>query len=236
MALDRVTIDVPRGSRTVLIGPSGCGKSTLLRIIAGLSTPQSGVVRFGGEPLVRANLANVRSRLGYMIQEGGLFPHLRVSRNVGLAAQQAGWPPRRIAERIEALCALTQLPTALLSRFPDEISGGQRQRASLMRALMLDPEVLLLDEPLGALDPMVRYEIQQELRSVFARLGKTVLMVTHDISEAALLGETLVLMRAGRVVQQGPLRDLAESPAEDFVTEFISAQREPMRLAVESLA
>jgi osmoprotectant transport system ATP-binding protein len=127
------------------------------------------------------------------------------------------------------------LPQALMVRFPAELSGGQRQRVSLMRALMLDPDLLLLDEPLGALDPMIRYELQQELKSIFGQLGKTVVMVTHDIAEAAYFGQTLVLMREGRIIQSGPFRALAQTPAEPFVEQFITAQREPMEQLAEVL-
>jgi osmoprotectant transport system ATP-binding protein len=134
------------------------------------------------------------------------------------------WIDARLAE----LARLVRLPKALMRRFPAELSGGQRQRVSLMRALMLDPELLLLDEPLGALDPMIRYELQQELNSIFAQLGKTVVMVTHDIAEAAYFGHTLVLMRDGHIVQAGPFKALAQTPAEPFVEQFINAQREPM--------
>jgi osmoprotectant transport system ATP-binding protein len=163
-----------------------------------------------------------------VIQEGGLFPHLNVRENVTVMARylrrDAAWIDGRLAE----LAQLVRLPQELMTRFPAELSGGQRQRVSLMRALMLDPDLLLLDEPLGALDPMIRYQLQQELKTIFAELGKTVVLVTHDIAEAAFFGQTLVLMRDGRIVQTGSFRDLARNPAEAFVEEFISAQREPM--------
>jgi osmoprotectant transport system ATP-binding protein len=227
-ALDGVSGAIARGLTTLLIGPSGCGKSTLLRMIAGLVTPDRGEVEFDGEPIEATRLAAIRLRIGYVIQEGGLFPHLTIERNVTLMARHLRWPAARIAARVEELVSLTQLPPELLRRYPGELSGGQRQRASLMRALMLDPDLLLLDEPLGALDPMIRYDVQQELKALFARLQKTVLMVTHDLSEAAVLADEVVLMRAGRIVQRGPLATLAESPAEPFVSQFISAQRAPM--------
>ncbi len=141
--------------------------------------------------------------------------------------------PDWIHSRIAELAQLVHLPGELMKRFPDELSGGQRQRVSLMRALMLDPELLLLDEPLGALDPMIRYELQQELKNIFSRLGKTVVMVTHDIGEAAFFGHTLVLMRDGRIVQTGTFKDLIRNPAEPFVEQFISAQREPLAQLAE---
>lgn len=228
-ALDGVDLDCPRAATTVLIGPSGCGKSTLLRLAAGLIKPDAGEVRFEGEVLGPANLPAARRRMGYVIQEGGLFPHLTVRENVTLMARELGWPrPRREARLLE-LAALTRLPVALYDRYPLEVSGGQRQRAALMRALMLDPDLLLLDEPLGALDPMIRVELQQELSTIFAQLGKTVLLVTHDLAEAVYFGHRLVLLHEGRVVQQGAAADLLERPATPFVRAFVNAQREPQR-------
>ncbi|UCE90406.1 MAG: ATP-binding cassette domain-containing protein [Pseudomonadota bacterium] len=235
-ALSPARLTIAGGRTTVLIGPSGCGKSTLLRLIAGLVEADQGTIRVDGEVLTPVNINNMRHRMGYVIQEGGLFPHLTVQRNVDLMARYLGWSATRIEARTAELAELVQLQPSLLRRFPAELSGGQRQRVSLMRALMLDPELLLLDEPLGALDPIIRYELQQELRAIFARLTKTVVMVTHDIAEAAFFGHTLVLMRDGRIIQQGSVRDLARSPAEPFVEQFINAQREPARQLGEALS
>lgn len=235
LALAPTDLRIPAGKSTVLIGPSGCGKSTLLRLIVGLIQPDTGSITLGGIKLEPANLFELRQRMGYVIQEGGLFPHLTLRNNVTVMARylqrDADWIEHRLAE----LSQLVRLPLELMSRFPAEISGGQRQRVSLMRALMLDPELLLLDEPLGALDPMIRYELQQELKSIFSRLGKTVVMVTHDIAEAAFFGHSLVLMREGHIVQTGPFKALAREPAEPFVTQFINAQREPMQQLAEVL-
>ncbi len=213
------------GRTTVLIGPSGCGKSTLLRLLVGLVEPDGGEVLFAGEPLVRGRLGAVRLKLGYVIQDGGLFPHLTARGNVALVARHIGWDEGRVEARLGELCALTHLPTDALDRFPTQLSGGQRQRVSLMRALMLDPDVILLDEPLGALDPLVRAELQAELREVFQALRKTVVMVTHDLAEAAWFADEIVLLREGRVVQRGPYSDLAERPADEFVERFVTAQR-----------
>jgi osmoprotectant transport system ATP-binding protein len=168
--------------------------------------------------------------MGYVIQEGGLFPHLSIRRNVALMAREFGWEPARRDARLTELAELARLPAALLERYPLEVSGGQRQRAALMRALMLDPDLLLLDEPLGALDPMIRVELQQELKDIFRRLGKTVLLVTHDLAEAVHFGDRLVLLRAGRIVQLGRPADLLERPAEPFVEAFVNAQRGPRQL------
>jgi osmoprotectant transport system ATP-binding protein len=153
---------------------------------------------------------------------------MTVRANVTVMARHLRWPVERVAARLRELAELAHLPESLFGRYPLELSGGQRQRVSLMRALMLDPKLLLLDEPLGALDPMIRFELQQELKAIFARLGKTVLMVTHDIAEAAYFGHTIVLLRDGKIVQQGTMAELVEAPADPFVEKFITAQRAPM--------
>jgi osmoprotectant transport system ATP-binding protein len=225
VALEPTNLSVGEGRTTVLIGPSGCGKSTLLRIIMGLVKPDTGAVHFDGRKIGPANILDVRRGMGYVIQEGGLFPHLTARGNVTLMASYLGWPKSRSEERLGKLVELTRFPLEALDRFPAELSGGQRQRVSLMRALMLDPTLLLLDEPLGALDPMIRSEMQAELREIFRALGKTVLLVTHDLGEAAYFGDEIILLRDGRIVQSGSLRELVESPAERFVGRFIKAQR-----------
>ena len=235
LALAPTDLRIPAGKTTVLIGPSGCGKSTLLRLIVGLIQPNTGSITLGGITLEPANLLELRQRMGYVIQEGGLFPHLTLRDNVTVMARHLRRDDDWIEHRLAELSQLVRLPLELMSRFPAEISGGQRQRVSLMRALMLDPDLLLLDEPLGALDPMIRYELQQELKSIFSRLRKTVVMVTHDIAEAAFFGHSLVLMREGHIVQTGPFKTLAREPAEPFVTQFINAQREPMEQLAEVL-
>jgi osmoprotectant transport system ATP-binding protein len=225
VAVERLDLAVDRGRTTALIGPSGCGKSTLVRLMIGLLPPDDGEVIFDDQPLAPGNVVAARRRMGYVIQEGGLFPHLSARRNVTLMARHLGWTAERIAQRVDELTALTHFPAAGLERYPVQLSGGQRQRVSLMRALMLDPEILLLDEPLGALDPMIRADLQQELRDIFRALGKTVVLVTHDMEEAGFLGDTIVLLRAGSIVQQGTLADLVGSPADDFVARFLNAQR-----------
>ena len=226
-ALHPLDLVVPEGRTTVLLGPSGCGKSTLLRLMNGLLRPDSGRVLFGGQPLREEDLLAVRQRIGYALQGGGLFPHLTAEGNATLMARYLKWPGARVKQRLDELVALTRFPPDALGRYPGQLSGGQRQRVSLMRALMLEPDVLLLDEPLGALDPMIRHELQEDLRDIFARLGKTVVLVTHDLGEGAFLGQHVVLLREGRVVQQGPLGELEREPAEPFVTRFFQAQRLP---------
>jgi osmoprotectant transport system ATP-binding protein len=213
------------GLTTALIGPSGCGKSTLLRLIIALLAPDRGRVLFDNEEVTEASAQAVRRRIGYVIQEGGLFPHLTARANVLLMSRHLGRAAGEVEERLAELCVLSQFPHAALDRYPGELSGGQRQRVSLMRALMLSPEVLLLDEPLGALDPLVRSALQRDLREIFARLKQTTILVTHDMGEAAYLADEIVLMNEGRIVQRGSAADLRDRPANEFVSEFISAQR-----------
>ncbi|MGH8184220.1 MAG: ATP-binding cassette domain-containing protein, partial [Rhodanobacteraceae bacterium] len=183
-AVNDVSLAFPRGHTSILIGSSGSGKSTVLRLLLGLEWPDAGQILCDGETLRRDALPEVRRRVGYVIQEGGLFPHLSVLGNLALLPRHLGWSTTRVRERAAELSELAHLHTDLLTRFPAELSGGQRQRVALMRALMLDPPILLLDEPLGALDPLVRHGLQDELREIFGRLGKTVIMVTHDLAEA----------------------------------------------------
>jgi osmoprotectant transport system ATP-binding protein len=224
-AVNGVDLTCERGRTHVLIGPSGCGKSTLLRMMVGLVIPDAGTVTFDGEPLQAKSLGNVRRRIGYMIQEGGLFPHLTARENATIMPRFLRWPSERIAARVDELAALTHLTPDLLDRHPRQLSGGQRQRVSLMRALMLEPDVLLLDEPLGDLDPMIRADLQEELRTIFRQLRKTVVMVTHDLGEAGFLADDMTLLREGRIVQQGSFVELVNQPADEFVARFVKAQR-----------
>ncbi len=224
-ALHSTNLSIERGKTTLLIGPSGCGKSTLLRLIIGLVAPDSGTIAFNDLTITPTNIDSLRRRIGYVIQEGGLFPHLTARANVLLMARYLGKSQEEMQSRLMELCELTRFSDTLLSRYPVELSGGQRQRVSLMRALMLSPELLLLDEPLGALDPLVRASLQKDLKEIFARLQQTVLFVTHDLGEAIYFGDEIVLMNEGRIVQKGSASDLREKPAEPFVSEFINAQR-----------
>src|SRR5712672_2555506 len=225
IALYPTNLSVESGKTTVLIGPSGCGKSTLLRLIIGLIQPDSGSIEFDGKPLRPDNINALRRRIGYVIQEGGLFPHLTARANVLLMARHIGKSEEETHNRLLELSELTRFPGDLLNRYPLELSGGQRQRVSLMRALMLSPELLLLDEPFAALDPLVRVNLQRDLKEICARLQQTVLLVTHDLAEAAFLGDEIALMNEGRIVQRGSIADLRAKPANEFVREFISAQR-----------
>jgi osmoprotectant transport system ATP-binding protein len=224
-ALRPTDLTIAAGETTVLLGPSGCGKSTLLRLMIGLIRPDQGKVLFGDQELGEANLLEIRRRMGYVIQDGGLFPHLSARHNAALMARYLDWPRQRIDERLAELAELVRLPRERLDAFPAQLSGGQRQRVSLMRALMLDPEVLLLDEPLGALDPVIRADLQTDLRRISRSLGKTVVLVTHDLAEAHYFGHQIVLMREGAIVQRDTFDGLLRRPAEPFVRQFINAQR-----------
>ena len=239
LALERVTkaygprtviretsLEVAAGERVALIGPSGCGKSTLLRMILGLVLPDAGIVRVGETEVNEQTSRAVRRRVGYVIQDGGLFPHLTAEENVTLVARLSDdADPASLRARVRELAELVRLPEGLLSRHPLVLSGGERQRVGLMRALMLDPELLLLDEPLGALDPIVRARLQEDLRDAFGKLGKSVLVVTHDMAEAAYLADAIVVMRDGALLQRGTMKELSTSPAHPFVAEFLGAQR-----------
>jgi osmoprotectant transport system ATP-binding protein len=198
----------------------------------GLIRPDSGRIYFQECEVVPAAVLALRQKMGYVIQEGGLFPHLTVRANVTLMARYLKWDRGRIERRLRELAEITRFPLEGLGRFAAQLSGGERQRVSLMRALMLDPDVLLLDEPLGALDPMIRADLQTDLKRIFQTLRKTVVLVTHDIGEAAFFGDLIVLLHNGRIVQEGTLEELFRAPAEPFVTSFINAQRTPwIRLA-----
>jgi osmoprotectant transport system ATP-binding protein len=209
----------------VLIGPSGCGKSTLLKLTIGLVSSDTGSVRIAGEELADANVLRLRQRIGYVIQDGGLFPHMTARDNVSLVARYLSWERNQIDQRLDELAELTQFPRDGLNRYPVQLSGGQQQRVGLMRALMLDPDVLLMDEPLGSLDPMIRSDLQSDLRRIFRALNKTVVMVTHDLHEAAYFADEIILLRAGSIIQRGSITDLLESPQDAFVTQFVNAQR-----------
>ena len=224
VALRPTDLEIPANKTTVLIGPSGSGKSTILRLMSGLIEPTAGWIEINGEKLSRNSLLEFRRRMGYVIQSGDLFPHLSARRNILLVAQELGLGIDEMTARVEELCVLTRFPGGLLDRYPVELSGGEQRRVSLIRALMLKPDILLLDEPMGALDPMVRAGLLKDLRALFERLNATVIMVTHDLVEAARIADWVVLLKAGRIVQQGPFAEFSLCPAEAFVSEFFRAQ------------
>ena len=228
VALHATDLTVEPGQTTALLGPSGCGKSTLMRCMVGLITPTSGEVLFDGQAITPANARQLRHRMGYVIQEGGLFPHLTARQNATIMARHLDWEPETTEARLKELAGLVDLPLDWLDRYPAQLSGGQRQRVSMMRALFLDPDLVLLDEPMGALDPLIRSELQEQLKAIFKSLKKTVVMVTHDIGEAGFLAQTILLLKDGRIIQSGTLEELVRAPADPFVTEFINAQRSPL--------
>jgi osmoprotectant transport system ATP-binding protein len=198
--LSGLSLQVAQGETLVLLGRSGSGKTTTLKLVNRLVTPTSGEVRVEGVPNGQGDLIRLRRRIGYVIQDVGLFPHFTVERNVGLVPSIEGWPGDRIRARVQELLDLVGIPAEFASRYPRQLSGGQRQRVGVARALAADPEILLMDEPFGALDPLTRDELQREFLSLQQRLHKTVLFVTHDLREALRLGSRIALMEMGKLV------------------------------------
>lgn len=229
VALHPTDLEIQPDKTTVLLGLSGSGKSTILRLISGLVQPTSGWIEIKGQKLTPEHLIEFRKHMGYVIQSGDLFPHLTARRNILLVAQELGLGAQEMVARVEELCVLTRFPSSLLERYPLELSGGEQRRVSLIRALMLKPAILLLDEPMGALDPMVRAGLISDLKALFGRVNTTVVLVTHDLTVAARLGDWVVLLRSGRLVQQGTFAELSLNPAEPFVSEFFRAQMDEVR-------
>ncbi len=221
--LENVNFCLESGTTTALIGSSGSGKSTVLRLLSGLIQPDQGTIFVDGQNIFQGDLGLYRQKIGYMVQQGGLFPHLTVEQNVLIVGKYLKRDRELLADRLAALARMVSLPRQLLARYPHELSGGQKQRVGLLRALMLDPEILLLDEPLGALDPIVRHDLQQELKELFTQLEKTVLLVTHDLNEAQVLANHMLLMHQGTLVQDGHFSDFLQRPASSYVTKFFSA-------------
>jgi osmoprotectant transport system ATP-binding protein len=229
-ALYPTTLEFAAGQTHVLLGSSGGGKSTILRLICGLIDATSGKVMVNGEEVSTRVQRRMAQQIGYVIQEGGLFPHLSAKENVVLAARIWNWSDDKIQARVNELMRLVQLDSALLAAYPRQLSGGQRQRVALMRALMLDPPILILDEPLAALDPLVRSELQVELKRIGNEVKKTIILVTHDIGEGAFFGHTISLLHNGQLVQHGEFADFVNRPANEFVSRFIKAQTPPSEL------
>jgi osmoprotectant transport system ATP-binding protein len=226
--VDDVSLEVPRGALCVLIGPSGSGKSTTLRMINRLVEPSAGRVLFDGRD--SADIPDLRLRIGYAIQSVGLFPHWTVARNIATVPALLGWPRARREARVAELLALLDLDPALGRRYPHQLSGGQAQRVGVARALAGEPEALLMDEPFGALDPVTRVGLQDELRRIHRRTGTTIVLVTHDMEEALRLGTLIAVLRDGRLVQAGAPADLLREPADDFVRNFVGGGEAGLRL------
>ncbi|GJD94565.1 ABC transporter ATP-binding protein [Methylobacterium iners] len=232
-AVDTLDLTVPAGTICALIGPSGCGKSTTLRMVNRLVEPNSGHVRVAGEDVMRIDPIRLRRSIGYVLQGVGLFPHRTVAENVGTVPALLGWTRARVAARVDAMLDLVGLdPAQYRQRRPDELSGGQRQRVGVARALAADPPILLMDEPFGAVDPVVRGRLQADIGAILRDLGKTVIVVTHDMDEAVRLGDQVVLMREGRIVQADAPDHLLARPADAFVASFVGEDRALRRLAL----
>ncbi len=235
-AVERLSLDVPRGSVVALIGPSGCGKTTSLRMINRLIEPSAGRVEVEGRDTSTVDPIALRLGIGYVIQAVGLFPHRSIADNIAVVPRALGWDRARIASRVAELAELVGLEQDQLQRFPDELSGGQQQRVGVARALAADPPLLLMDEPFGAVDPVVRGRLQQELLALQARLHKTIVLVTHDLDEALLVADRVALLdRGGRLAQYAEPDRLLQEPAEPFVTEFLGADRSLRRLALREV-
>ena len=229
-AVNDLNLNFQEGSFSVLIGTSGSGKSTTLKMINRLVEHDSGVIRFAGEEIRSLPVLELRRRMGYAIQSIGLFPHWSVAQNIATVPQLQKWPRARIDDRIDELMALLGLEPNLRERYPHQLSGGQQQRVGVARALAADPQVLLMDEPFGALDPVTRGALQQEMTRIHRLLGRTIVLVTHDIDEALRLAEHLVLMDHGEVVQQGNPLTMLTRPANDFVRQFFGRSELGVRL------
>ncbi len=220
-AVRDVSLSVRRGEICVLIGPSGCGKTTTLKMINRVVPADTGTIRVRGEDIRDIDAVKLRRSIGYVIQQVGLFPHMTIAENIGLPLRLESAPRQMRRDRAAKLLALVGLSVELLDRHPAQLSGGQQQRVGVARALAADPDIILMDEPFGAVDPLLRPQLQVELRAIQKRLGKTIVLVTHDLSEAFALADTLVLMDHGKVVQQGSPRDFLLAPADPFVSRFL---------------
>ncbi|MBV1799695.1 ABC transporter ATP-binding protein [Siccirubricoccus sp. G192] len=236
-AVAGLTLTVPEGTSCALIGPSGCGKTTTLRMVNRLVAPSGGSIRIGGQDALRADPVTLRRGIGYVIQNVGLFPHRDVAANIATVPRLLGWDRARIAARVEAVLALVGLdPARFAHRLPRQLSGGERQRVGVARALAADPPVLLMDEPFGAVDPVLRGRLQEEVLRLLKQLRKTVLIVTHDVEEAIRLGDAVAILRAGRLVQHAAPAELLAHPADGFVAGFLGQDRALKRLALFTIA
>ncbi|MDR5684278.1 MAG: ABC transporter ATP-binding protein [Armatimonadota bacterium] len=222
-AVDDCSLSVDAGELTVLLGPSGCGKTTLLKLINRLYEPDSGRILIGGDDIRSQPPTQLRRRIGYVIQQIGLFPHLRVEQNIAVVPELLGWPRARIEARIDELLDLVGLPREYRRRRPRELSGGEQQRVGLARALAADPAIMLMDEPFGAVDAITRARLQDELRAIQRKLRKTIVFVTHDVDEALRLADRIAVMRNGRIVQHDRPLAILTRPRDAFVAELLAS-------------
>lgn len=221
--LEHFNLDITRGEFVMLIGTSGCGKTTALKLMNGLLRPNAGRVMVNGKDLADTDLTELRRKLGYVVQETGLFPHLTIAKNISYVADLSRKKDKKaVKERVNRLLELVELPEEVLRRYPDELSGGQKQRVGIARALMNSPEILLMDEPFGAVDEITRRRLQEEIGRIHRRQKETIVFVTHDIDEALRLGTRIVVMDEGRIIQDGPPEEIRANPATDFVRKLIS--------------
>ncbi|MFD1717615.1 ABC transporter ATP-binding protein [Georgenia deserti] len=224
-AVDRISMDIADGEMVVLVGPSGCGKTTTLKMINRIIEPTAGRIEVGGDDVTQIEVTGLRRRIGYVIQAGGLFPHMTVADNVGIVPTLLGWDKKRIARRSDELLEMVGLdPATYRAQYPQQLSGGQQQRVGVARALAADPPVLLMDEPFGAVDPIARATLQDELLRIQADLHKTIVFVTHDIDEAVKLGDRIAVLQDGaRIAQFDRPERLLNAPADEFVERFVGA-------------
>jgi osmoprotectant transport system ATP-binding protein len=223
-AVDEVSLGVPEGRLVVFLGPSGCGKTTLLKMTNRLIEPTSGTIKLDGEDFRQIEVTGLRRRIGYVIQQVGLFPHMSVAENVAVVPSLLSWPASKIAARVDELLELVDLPAGTYRRrYPSQLSGGQQQRVGLARALAGDPELILMDEPFGAIDAITRLMLQDEVLRLQRKLKKTILFVTHDVDEALRLADEIAVLRAGKLVQYGAPCELLARPADAFVSELLGA-------------
>jgi len=234
-AVNALSFAVPAGAICVLVGPSGCGKTTSLKMVNRLVEPTIGQILIDGRDVATVEPTTLRRGIGYVIQQTGLFPHQTIGENVATVPRLLGWPKARIAARVAELLALVGLDPRYRDRYPAQLSGGERQRVGVARALAAEPPVMLMDEPFGAVDPIVRERLQDEFLRIHRALATTVLFVTHDIDEAIKLGDRVAVMRGGRLVQYAPPAELLATPADDFVARFCGADRGLKRLSLISV-
>lgn len=235
-AIDNVSLDISDGEHVILLGPSGSGKTTLLRMINGLVTPSSGTILINGQDIRKQPQDELRRQIGYVLQRNSLFPHYSVEENIGVVPNLLKWNKQGIRQRVRELMKKLHLPEKYLSRTPGELSGGEAQRVNIARALATDPPILLMDEPFSALDAITRKSIREEFIQLDEFRKKTIIMVSHDIQEAFELGDTILLLHHGELVQKGRPSELLYNPANDFVKHFLSNDYLQLSLAVTSIA
>jgi osmoprotectant transport system ATP-binding protein len=235
-AVDEVSLDVREGHLVVLLGPSGCGKTTLMKMVNRLYEPTGGQIRVGGTEIHRLKVTELRRKIGYVIQQVGLFPHMRINKNVGIVPRMLGWDKNRIEKRVDELLELVGLPPEeYRQRFPGQLSGGQQQRVGLARALAADPSIMLMDEPFAAIDNITRTRLQDELIRIQRTVRKTILFVTHDVEEAIKLADEIVIMENGRVIQYDSPLNILTHPANEFVARLSGANDVLRRLSLQTV-